>query len=212
MSACCNKLYNDKFDRKKAEEDLEDYRKNGVKPSTRPLLSILNELELRDRTLLDIGGGIGALIFELMPRGLKKVQYVEISEAYRQIFQEECRQKALLDRTHLITGDFLKHQAIIQSSDLVTLDKVICCYPDYHRLVTTSLRKATKWYAYVIPVDSWWFRCLHYVEEIRDRLKGDRFKFYIHPPHRIEALVKAEGFTKIAQRKEREWLIAVFER
>ena len=48
--------------------------------------------------------------------------------------------------------------ASIDQADLVVLDKVICCYPDFHTQIGSAATKAEKWIAYSLPVDIWWVK------------------------------------------------------
>ncbi len=41
-------------------------------------------------------------------------------------------------------GDFVEVAGSIQPADIVTLDRVICCYPDVERLVGLSSQRATR--------------------------------------------------------------------
>ena len=60
-SNCCQQLYDSTFDRKRAESELINYRRKGPRKDTRALLEALSGLPLNGKSLLDIGGGIGAI-------------------------------------------------------------------------------------------------------------------------------------------------------
>ena len=48
--------------------------------------------------------------------------------------------------------------ARLPAATIVTLDRVICCYPDMERLVRTSAEKARRLYGAVYPRERWWAR------------------------------------------------------
>lgn len=57
------------FTEAKAAKELKAYRRGRIGPTTRRLRDGLAEAGLAHGTLLDIGGGVGALTFELLDRG-----------------------------------------------------------------------------------------------------------------------------------------------
>ena len=212
MKDCCNLSYQHEFDTKKAQKELEDYRRNNLKKSSRALLEVIKKLPLQGKTLLDIGGGIGVIPLELFQEGVQKTTHIEISEASRQAFLTETKRQSLVNKVESKQGDFLDLHDSVSTADLVTLDKVICCYENYLDLVGQSVSKARKWYVYSIPRDVWWVRLLQGIEQwIRTR-KGRPFQSYIHSTAEIEKLVQMAGFRKVEQRYQREWMIVVFEK
>lgn len=211
-NACCQTSHDDMFDQKKAKTDLNDYLKKGVKKSSRPLINATLDLPLSGKTLLDIGGGIGAISFELFKKGIKKSTHIDISKAYIQTFVSEARRRSMEDKIIAKQGDFLALADQVESADIVTLDKVICCYGDYEGLVQTSISKANCWYAYTVPRSVWWVKLVNYVDQFIQKFRKIPFKMFIHPTKSIEEMVKKAGFKKIKQFYQREWLIVLFER
>ena len=57
------------FDNKTAVGDLKAYRKKGPSKTTRMLIDALKAQGVEDMTLLDIGGGVGAIQHELLNSG-----------------------------------------------------------------------------------------------------------------------------------------------
>ena len=54
------------FDQETAERDLKAYRAHGPSTTTHLLIEALKAAGIVDRTLLDIGGGVGAIQHELL--------------------------------------------------------------------------------------------------------------------------------------------------
>ena len=212
MSCCDCNFYNDAFDAKTALAELKDFRKNGPKKNSLPLINSLKKLDLKNATLLDIGSGVGAIIFELVDKGITHAFYTDFSDAYHAAFLEEVKIRNLENVIRSYIGDFLETHKNIEKADLVTLDKVICCYKNYEELVQLSVQKTSKWYAYSIPRDVWWVKWVHLLKEKIDLLKGDTFRTYVHPAGKIENLVIANGFKKIHESKKREWQTVIFEK
>jgi len=163
-------------------------------------------------SLLDIGSGIGSIIFELFEAGIKEAQYIDISKPYTAIFREEIEKRSLSEKVDVKTGDFTDNCPSVKSADIVTLDKVICCYPDFEQLVSSSIQKCKKYYAYVIPIDTWWVKLFHYSAGKIGKILGNQFETFIHPTGEIEKMVINHNFKKIYRKQRREWLTVVFEK
>ena len=74
MSACCSAYGNvadAHFDHKIAKRDLDKYRSKGPEPTARLLRDLLVGTGAVERTLLDVGSGVGGLSFELLERGVE---------------------------------------------------------------------------------------------------------------------------------------------
>src|ERR1041384_7688380 len=82
MSCCDAAAWVRRFDQKAALRNLRDYRKHGPAATTRALIDGLVRAGVEQRTLLDIGGGVGAIQYELLDAGAREAVSVEVSAAY----------------------------------------------------------------------------------------------------------------------------------
>jgi magnesium-protoporphyrin O-methyltransferase len=208
--SCCTDCTNNHFGDKIALRDLNSFRTKGIKKSTKPLLQILSKLDLKGMHLLDIGGGIGVVSHGLRDSGLSEITHNDISDAYLNTFKIEFGSQLKGIKVDVLKGDFTEVSDQVDEVDIVTLDKSICCYPNYNDLVSKSIVKAKTWYAYVIPRDTWWVKLFHFFGELPKTFRGDPFKSFVYPVDKIERIVLDHGFTKYAQEYQREWLICVF--
>lgn len=131
----------DFFGERMARHDLRRYRKKGPSDSTRRLLDAIGAPASPDATLLDIGGGVGAIDHELLAAGLHHAVHVEASASYLKAAVQEDERRGWRDRVTHHHGDFVDLAPTLPDADVVTLDRVICCYPDMHRLVELSAAK-----------------------------------------------------------------------
>ena len=118
------------FDERVAARDLAAYRRDGLPADQRRLLAGLVADGLAGQTVLDIGGGIGAIHHDLLRAGARSVTDVDGSTAYLNAAQEEARRQGDVDRIDYRHGDFVQLADGIEPADVVILLRVLCCYPD----------------------------------------------------------------------------------
>lgn len=202
----------EQFNQKLAERELQKYRKKGPGKPTRILLEAIQTSGVEGLTLLDIGGGVGAIQSELFKSGLSQATEVEGSSAYLEAAKKEAERQGYLDEVNFIQGDFVEMVKEIPSADIVTLDKVICCYPDLQTLVGLSSQKAGKIYGVIYPVDTWWMKFGVRIPNFFFKIKHNPFRLYIHPTQAIEALIRKSGFKRKSYCKLFMWHVAVYQR
>jgi magnesium-protoporphyrin O-methyltransferase len=138
------------------------YHKRGARGATRRLLDAvrasMRERGTADSTHLDIGGGVGVLQHELARDGAVHTTAVDASRSYLEVVCQAAAERGYEARQRRIEGDFTEVADRVESATVVTLDKVICCYPDMVTLVRASARKATALYGIVVPRDTAWVR------------------------------------------------------
>src|SRR6187397_2254246 len=109
--------------------DMPAYRQNGAEGSTRRLIDVLVAEGIGGASLLDIGGGVGIVQLELLKAGLATSMDVDASGPYLQVAEAEAEELGFKGRTAYRHGDFVALAGEVDGADVVTLDRVICCYP-----------------------------------------------------------------------------------
>ena len=200
------------FDRREAERELRSYRKKGPSSVTKMLLDAIRAEGIDGASLLDIGGGVGAVQHELLAAGVISAVSVDASSAYHAVAQEEAERRGLAGRIQQRFGNFVDLAPQIEQADIVTLDKVICCYNDVEQLVRLSSAKAKRIYAVVYPRYNLLFRALPKLASVFFWLWRTQFRFFIHPTAVVEGLVESNGLRRTFHRKSGFWQVAVFTR
>lgn len=193
-----------------ARRQLRDFRRRGPNRTTRILIDEIQRRGLVRPTVLDIGGGIGAIQLELLEAGAERAASVDASRAYSDVAEEEARRRGLTDRITRIHGDFVEHAPEIEPADIVTLDRVICCYPDVRGLVDSSAAHARRVYGLVYPRRTWWLRPAFRLANFVLRLRGSSFRIFLHPPAVVEAVIESHGLHRIFHEFVGIWQVAVF--
>jgi len=213
MASCCSfeGTVEQQFTRTKAETELQRYRRKGGGPTTRLLLDGLAQAGLTEGALLDVGAGVGALTFELLDRGIRRAVIVEASSAYAAAAADEAARRGRSADIELIRGDFLDVAEDVPVATVVTLDRVICCYPFYERLLTKALRHAERGFAFSYPRDRWYVRAGVRLENaMRRRRTG--FRAFVHPESRMRHLIEDAGFELASHGQSFMWSADVFVR
>ena len=211
MASCCTGL-TEQFDERHARRDLRRYRRRGVRRSTRALLDALLGEGVEGATLLDIGGGIGAIQHALLESGAAETTDVDVSRAYIASAREEGARRKTLNRMRFHTGDFVELASSLGAADIVTLDRVICCYPDAARLVGASTHKAARLYGLVFPRSGGAMRLAAAMANALLALRGSSFRIHIHDTATIDGLVRSAGFEPSARSNTVLWQVFLYRR
>src|ERR1041385_6721784 len=118
------------FDERRVRSELAAYRRVGPRVTTQGLLGELAATGPAPETLLDVGSGIGALTLGLLKAGVRHAVCVDMSRASLAASTEEARRQGAADRIEWVEGDLVAIAGQVPAADLVTLDRVACCYPD----------------------------------------------------------------------------------
>jgi SAM-dependent methyltransferase len=197
------------FNERIARRDLVSYRKSGPGVATRLLRDLLIATNAVDGDLLDVGSGIGGLIFELLEHGVGKAIAVDASSAYLAAAKEEAGRRGVAGRIELVHGDFVAVASTLPPTAVVTMDRVICCYPSYAALLEESLRHAARYFAFSYPRDVWFVRWGIAAENAVRRIRGDQFRAFIHSPARMTHVIQSRGFKLAGRRQSRQWVAEV---
>jgi magnesium-protoporphyrin O-methyltransferase len=200
------------FNDRAATRQLKRYRRKGPSRTTRLLLDHLQAAGVRGLTLLDIGGGVGAIQHRLLDAGASRATGVDASPAYLAVATEEADRRGHAARAEQHLGDFVEKASDLGEADIVTLDRVLCCYPAMEQLVRLSAERARKMYAVVFPRDDWWVRALLAVPNAFMRLTRNPFRVFVHPSMAVERTVLAEGLRRRYRKKTAIWQVVVYER
>jgi hypothetical protein len=213
MTSCCCQGVDEMFGERTAQHDLRRYRKRGPSKPTRMLLEALRREGIEHATVLDIGGGIGVIQQELLDAGAERATSVEASAAYLRAARDEAERRGRSDRISYEAGDFVALADRVAPADVVTLDRVICCYPDMESLVGRSADRAQRLYGLVYPRDTWWVAVGFRFLNLMMRLARRAFRVHLHRTSGVDAVVREHGLTlKIAVRAGPVWQVALYAR
>jgi len=201
-----------RFGRERVTQELANYRQQGAAKTTRLLIEALQAESLEGLTLLDIGGGIGAIAHALLPVGVSQALDVDASVAYIAAAREEAERRSLAERMRFAHGNFVELAPTIPAADLVTLDRVICCFDDMSALVSVSAARAKRLYGLVFPRDTWWLRLFGQTRTALLALARPPMRFYVHSTTAVDAVVRAQGLEPKSSRMVGVWQVVLYAR
>ena len=210
MGCCQCQGIENMFDKKAAKRALKRYLKKGPSKTTGMLLKAIHEKGVQGLDFLDIGGGIGAIQYDLIKAGASSGTSIEASPAYIDLVKEEIHKKSLAEIIDFKHGDFTKIASDIGSADIVTLDKVICCYDNMSELVRLSSKLSRKIYAVIYPRDVWWTKLALLFMNFYSIIMGSSFRVFIHPTKKVEEIIFRNGLKRSYYATTLFWQVAIF--
>ncbi len=212
MECCGCDGYATPFDAEEARKDRKRYHADGPDETTRLLLDMVGSDAASGATVLDIGGGIGVIDQELLRRGASRAVLVDASPAYLEAAREEASDAGLLDRWEIMAGDFVRHAGSVDDADIVTLDRVVCCYRAVDELVPASAAHARKLYGLVLPRDRWYVPWLIRLLNVRYRLERSAYRAYAHANARVDEHLRTAGLRQRSESFTLFWRVVLYER
>jgi magnesium-protoporphyrin O-methyltransferase len=200
------------FGEDEAKANLKDYRKRGPAKQTKLILEAVRSLGLKNAALLDIGGGIGTIHHELLKDVASQATHVDASSAYLKVATEEAKRLGHEAQVKFIHADFTDVAAELPQVDVVTLDRVVCCYPNMRGLLKAASSKSRTAVVLTYPRDRWYIKAVMAMMNLFQRLMKDPFRVFVHPVAEMESLLNSEGLQKVALKRLFVWEMALYRR
>ncbi|MGH3359835.1 MAG: class I SAM-dependent methyltransferase, partial [Nocardioidaceae bacterium] len=171
------------------------YRKHGLNKTQLQLVDFLAERGLEDASVLEIGGGVGEIQIELLRRGAARVTNLEISEGYEARAAELLAASGMADRVYRRFVDIATAPDEVEPADVVVLHRVVCCYPDYERLLGAAGAHARRLLVFSHPPRNLVSHAVIGWDNFLRRLRRNDFRAFVHPPEQMLAVLRDQGLT-----------------
>jgi 2-polyprenyl-3-methyl-5-hydroxy-6-metoxy-1,4-benzoquinol methylase len=213
MAGCCpsgdyHRFFNQRFARRLANR----YTKRGLDPTAQTMVQFLRQLGLEGASVLEVGGGVGELEVELLKAGAARAQNLELSPAYQQQAHQLAEQAGVQGRLDWRIHDLAQDPGAVAPADLVVLHRVVCCYPDYARLLGAAADHTRRALVFSYPPRNPLSRAFYGVFNLVMRLTGSSFRGFAHPPGAMLGVLEDHGLRRTFQRHSRIWQVAGLER
>jgi magnesium-protoporphyrin O-methyltransferase len=210
VSGCCKPSgYERLFSAKQARLDAARYRKRGLGGTSRRLVELAGDVS--GETVLEVGGGVGAIELDLLAAGADRATNVELSGEYEEEAEKLLAERGLSERVERRVGDFVTEP--VEPHDVVVMHRVVCCYPDVDRLVGLASARTRRRLLLTYPRERPWTRVGIRAINFFMRISGSDFRAFVHPVARMKAAAQREGL--VLQHREQPGLIwenAAYER
>ena len=212
MSCCSARGCDEFFNERVARRDADRYRRAGIDDSARRVVEFLRGHGIEGSSVLEVGGGVGAIQLELLRAGAARAENVELSAAYEPYAAELLQAAGLQERVERRLLDFAEQGDEVQPADVVVLHKVVCCYPDYEALVGAAAVHAKRQLALTFPRESWWLKLGLGVVNLIERVRRKTFRVYVHSPEAMIAVARSHGLEPTVRHRGRLWEFCGLER
>jgi len=211
-SGCAYPAAERQFDTAAAERDLQRYRKKGPDATSRLLLTGVATHLVPGDSVLDVGGGVGVLDFELLSKGASTATLVDASPSYLAAATAEAFRREQESRIRFVTGDFVGTADTIEPADILTMHRVVCCYPNYVGLLDRATQHSRRLLALSYPRDRWFVRWWVALDNLFRRITRKEFRTFVHPPAAIERIVERAGFRRLSRSVTFVWSVDIYSR
>jgi SAM-dependent methyltransferase len=212
MPCNCCKITDNTFGEKDARAGLRSYQRRGPAGQTRELLKAIRSRGLKEAALLDIGGGIGAIHHELLEDAADQATHVDASSAYLRAAQEEAARRGHSRRVKFIQADFTDVASDLPQVDIVTLDRVVCCYRDFRSLLSAAAGRSRQILAMTYPREAWYVRAAIGLMDFVQSIRRDPFRVFVHPVAQMDAVISGAGMHRISLKRLFFWETALYVR
>ncbi len=211
MGECCDPgAYDDTFGPRFARRTARRYRRRGLDRTQRSIVDFAVRHGLDGASVLEIGGGVGDLHLELLRRGASRVTNLEISTGYEAEAAELLSASGMSERVTRIRHDIATDPEAVEPADVVVLHRVVCCYPDYQRLLGAAGGHARRLLVFSHPPSNPVVRASLAFDNWLRRLRRNDFRAFVHPPAAMYSVAEAQGLTQRLHRRGWFWHVAGF--
>ena len=151
---------------------------------------------------------------QLPPRSTNTtvVLVAELSSGYEPEAARLLDEAGLRDRVSRRLVDIADDPAAVEPADIVVLHRVVCCYPDYAKLLGAAADHARRQLVFSHPPRNPVSRAVVAIQNLLLRLGGRDFRTFAHPPAAMLAVLAEHGLHPSAARRGRVWQVAAASR
>ena len=206
MPECCDHDdYQSVFSSRFARRQSRRYHRRGLTPAAQGIVDFATAQGVNGATVLEIGGGVGQLHIELLRRGAAHVTNLEISQNYEAEAARLLKDAGLTEHVSRRFIDVAQAPDEVEPADVVVLHRVVCCYPDYARLLKVAAGHARRTLIYSHPAANVVNRLQFGSENAYRWLTRNDFRAFIHPPDAMVRAAESDGLAVAYRTHARDW-------
>ncbi len=212
--SCCQppRGYTRLFSKRTARRDAKRYRRNGLDETAGEMIGFLCRRGIEGASVLEIGGGVGAVQLELLKAGAAHTTNLELSPEYEEAAVSLAREQGVEARVERRLGDVVQQPALAGAADAVVMHRVVCCYPDYDALVGAASERAQRFLVMSFPRPRWAVRAGFAAMNVAARALRWEYRTWIHSPQALVDAAERRGLRLASESRGRIWQVAALER
>jgi hypothetical protein len=157
------------------------------------MVGFLEQAGIEGATVLEVGGGVGEIQIELLKRGAERSVNLELSPAYEREAERLLGEAGLQGRVQRRLHDIAIDPDTVEPADVVVLHRVVCCYPDYERLLGAAAAHARRLLVFSYPRRNAVSRLVIGAQNVGFRIRRMEFRTFAHPPAAMLAVLGDRG-------------------
>jgi len=176
------------------------------------MVDFLESRGIEGATVLEIGGGLGEMQIELLKSGAAHAVNLELSPGYDEEAEHLLHDAALEGRVERRLHDVAVDPEGVEPADVVLLHRVVCCYPDYERLLGAAAERARRLLVFSYPPRNALSRVIVNAENLVFKLLRKEYRSFAHPPAAMLGVLEERGLRPTYAHHTLVWQVAGLER
>lgn len=202
MDSCCGPEdrggYDAIFDSRFSRAIAKRYGRRGLRPPERQIVSFLEGSGIEGATVLEVGGGVGEIQLELLKHGAARAVNLELSGGYEEDAARLIEQAGFGGRIERRLGvDLAEEGDGVEPADVVVLHRVVCCYPDYAKLLGAAAGHARRALVFSYPTANGASRAFIRIMNALLGATGNSFRGFVHSPEAMVDVLRGRGLEPV---------------
>jgi magnesium-protoporphyrin O-methyltransferase len=209
MPACCDpREYDVVFTSKYATQTARKLRTSGLDDTARRMVDFLVDVGVEGAGVLEIGGGVGGVHLELLRQGASRATNLELSTAYDAEARQLLHEAGVAERVERRIADLAADPEAVPRADVVVLHRVVCCYPDFQRLLAAAADHARHALVLSFPRPHLLTRAGTALENVSYAVRRRSFRTFVHSPEAMVDVLAAHGLRVARTGRTAMWQFA----
>lgn len=200
------------FNEKTAAKEYRIYLKKGPSRVTTRIIQQLESHDVTGKTMIDVGGGIGALQWWFLENGGAHTIDIDASTGYLSQAEKHAIDNGWQEKAQFHAGDCTDVYDQIDKADCITLDKVICCYPNYKEILEATCDKSTGYVSLSYPMDGVISQAAARLGGLYFMLKHNPYRPFVHSVKEIRQIFLTKGYNRVAHNIAFPWHVETYAR
>jgi magnesium-protoporphyrin O-methyltransferase len=155
--------------------------------------------------VLEVGGGVGDIQLELLRQGAARSTNLELVDSYEADAAALATEAGMSDRMTRLRLDLAAEPDAVDQHDIVVLHRVVCCYPDYQRLLAAAAGRTKRLLVFSHPPRNPVTRSLFAAQNLFFRLRRTAFRTYVHDPAAMTTAAEQERLRPVFAHRGLAW-------